>query len=44
MSEALQKDPAVNTPPEYNDRLSAFKQCSPKALELRDKVWTKLKS
>jgi spermidine/putrescine transport system substrate-binding protein len=44
MSEALQKDPAVNTPPEYNDRLNGFKQCSPKALELRDKVWTKLKS
>jgi spermidine/putrescine transport system substrate-binding protein len=44
MDKGLEADPAVNTPPEYNDRLSGFKQCSPKALEMRDKVWTKLKS
>lgn len=40
----LKDDPAVNTPPEYNDRLVAFEDCSAKAQELRDQVWTRLKS
>ena len=44
LDEALREDPAVNMPKEYADRLRPFEQCSPKALELRERVWTKLKS
>ena len=44
LKEDLKADPAVNTPAEYNDRLSAFKACSPASKDLREKVWTKLKS
>lgn len=44
LDEGLGADPAVNMPAEYSERLSPFKQCPPKALELRERVWTKLKS
>ena len=44
LKDDLKADPAVNTPAEYNDRLSAFKACSPASKDLREKVWTKLKS
>lgn len=41
---SLAEDPAVNMPEEYADRLAPFKQCSPASKELRERVWTKLKS
>ena len=44
LNEELKADPAVNMPEEYADRLSAFESCSPKSKELRERVWTKLKS
>ncbi|MDP2121396.1 MAG: extracellular solute-binding protein [Hoeflea sp.] len=44
LKEDLRADPAVNTPEEYNDRLRAFENCSPASKDLREKVWTKLKS
>lgn len=44
MVDELKADPAVNMPEEYADRLSAFKVCSPASKELRERVWTKLKS
>jgi spermidine/putrescine transport system substrate-binding protein len=44
LKDDLKADPAVNTPAEYNDRLSPFKACSPASKDLREKVWTKLKS
>jgi spermidine/putrescine transport system substrate-binding protein len=44
LDDSLKSDPAVNMPPEYGDRLSGYKQCPPEALELRERVWTKLKS
>ncbi|OCW57997.1 extracellular solute-binding protein [Hoeflea olei] len=44
LREDLKADPAVNTPEDYNDRLRAFKACSPASKDLREKVWTKLKS
>jgi spermidine/putrescine transport system substrate-binding protein len=44
LNDDLKADPAVNTPAEFNDRLSAFKACSPASKDLREKVWTKLKS
>lgn len=40
----LKDDPAINTPPEYADRLSGYKACSDKAEQLKDRVWTRLKS
>ena len=40
---SLKSDPAINTPAEYADRLVGYQACSDAALELRDKVWTKLK-
>lgn len=43
MEKALFDDPAINTPQDKLDRLKPFKLCSPKALALRSKVWTKLK-
>ncbi len=43
LDESLAKDPAVNMPPEYADRLRPGAGCSPQARELRDKVWTRLK-
>lgn len=44
LSASLSEDPAVNMPEEFADRLSGFKACSPKSKELRERVWTKLKS
>jgi len=44
LREDLQSDPAVNMPAEYEDRLRPYKACSPKSRELRERVWTKLKS
>jgi len=44
LEEALKNDPAVNMPEAYADRLRPSKECSTKARELRDKVWTRLKS
>jgi len=42
MHDALRGDPAVNTPPEYLDRLRPSKDCGPAAVALRDKVWARL--
>jgi spermidine/putrescine transport system substrate-binding protein len=44
LKDDLKSDPAVNMPEEYGDRLVGFKACSPKSKDLREKVWTKLKS
>ncbi|MDR6291282.1 spermidine/putrescine transport system substrate-binding protein [Inquilinus ginsengisoli] len=44
MDKALSADPAINMPPEYLERLRPAKNCSPAAVELRDRVWTRLKS
>lgn len=44
LKEDLKADPAVNTPAEYNERLRAYEACSPASKDLREKVWTKLKS
>jgi spermidine/putrescine transport system substrate-binding protein len=43
MDAALRDDPAVVMPAEYADRLSPAKDCSEKARELRNRVWTRLK-
>lgn len=43
MEKELFDDPAINTPADKLDRLKPFQLCSPKALQLRSKVWTKLK-
>lgn len=43
MDQALFEDPAINTPQDKLERLRSFQLCSPKALQLRTKVWTKLK-
>lgn len=43
LDESLKTDPAVNMPAKYEDRLVPVKFCSPKALDLRDRVWTSLK-
>jgi len=44
LSDSLKSDPAVNMPEEYASRLKPFESCSPKSKELRERVWTKLKS
>ncbi len=44
LKDDLKADPAVNMPEEYGERLRPFKACSPKSKDLREKVWTKLKS
>jgi len=44
MDEALKTDPAVVMPEEYADRLRPNEDCSAAARELRNKVWTRLKS
>ncbi|MGK9231305.1 extracellular solute-binding protein [Inquilinus limosus] len=44
MDAKLRDDPAVNTPQELLSRLVPAKNCSPAAVELRDRVWTRLKS
>ncbi|MCY1329195.1 Spermidine-binding periplasmic protein SpuE [compost metagenome] len=43
MEKELFDDPAINTPADKLDRLKPFELCSPKAMALRSKVWTKLK-
>ncbi|MDF2095015.1 extracellular solute-binding protein [Aquibaculum arenosum] len=44
MDEALVEDPAVNMPEEYADRLRPTEDCSVDARELRNRVWTRLRS
>src|SRR3546814_4812373 len=44
MDEALKNDPAVVMPEEYANRLRPNEDCSAAARELRNKVWTRLKS
>ncbi|HMA14628.1 MAG TPA: extracellular solute-binding protein [Kiloniellaceae bacterium] len=44
MDESLKNDPAVAMPEEYADRLRPNLNCSAAARELRNKVWTRLKS
>ncbi len=44
LDQSLREDPAVNMPADYADRLRPSKECSAKARELRDKVWTRLKT
>jgi spermidine/putrescine transport system substrate-binding protein len=41
--QALKDDPAVNTPAAMRSRFRPNQICSQKAIDLRDKVWTKLK-
>ncbi len=36
-------DPGITLPQDKLDRLKTFRLCSPKALSLHSKVWTKLK-
>lgn len=43
LDDSLKADPAINMPEEYESRLVPVKFCSPKALDLRNKVWTSLK-
>lgn len=44
LKDALKNDPAVNMPEEYGDRLRPYEACSQKSHDLRERVWTKLKS
>ncbi|MGF1630735.1 MAG: extracellular solute-binding protein [Kiloniellaceae bacterium] len=44
MDESLKADPAVVMPEEYADRLRPNEDCSAAARELRNRVWTRLKS
>lgn len=44
MKPELKADPAVNMPETYTERLRPAEDCPPKARELRDRVWTRLKS
>ncbi len=44
LDDSLKADPAVNMPEEYGERLSGYQQCSPASRDLRERVWTKLKS
>jgi spermidine/putrescine transport system substrate-binding protein len=44
MDKALSSDPAINMPAEDIQRLRPAKNCSPAAVDLRDRVWTRLKS
>ncbi|MGF1526939.1 MAG: extracellular solute-binding protein [Candidatus Competibacterales bacterium] len=44
LDERLRNDPAVNMPEDYAERLRPTKECSPAARQLRDRVWTRLKS
>ncbi len=44
LDESLANDPAVNMPEAYADRLRPSVNCSVKARELRNRVWTRLKS
>ncbi|AGK51691.1 bacterial extracellular solute-binding family protein [Burkholderia thailandensis MSMB121] len=40
---ALLSNPAAKTPEQYKVRLKPYKMCSPAAIQLRNKVWLKLK-
>jgi spermidine/putrescine transport system substrate-binding protein len=44
LDQSLAEDPAVNMPEEYADRLRPELNCSPEARELRNRVWTRLKT
>lgn len=44
LEEKLAKDPAVNMPDEYSDRLRPAEDCAKPAQDLRDRIWTRLKS
>lgn len=44
LTDDLKNDPAVNTPEEYGERLRPYEACSEKSRDLRERVWTKLKS
>lgn len=44
LEKALAEDPAVNMPDEYSDRLVPAEDCAKPAQDLRDRIWTKLKS
>lgn len=44
LKEDLKNDPAVNTPEEYGERLRPYEACSEASRDLRERVWTKLKS
>jgi spermidine/putrescine transport system substrate-binding protein len=44
MDKSLIDDPAVNMPQDYTDRLRPAKDCSAASRELRNRVWTRLKS
>lgn len=44
MDPSLTSDPAVNMPEEYADLLIPSQNCSVKARDLRNRVWTKLKN
>jgi len=43
MTAALRDDPGVNPSDEMRKRFRANQICSPKAMELRNKIWTRLK-
>lgn len=43
LSDALRNEPAVNTPADRLDRLRPLGTCGPVNLDLRDKVWTRLR-
>ena len=43
LSEALRNEPAINTPPEALTRLRPVAACPAGSLDLRDKVWTRLR-
>lgn len=44
MEQALVDDPAVNMPEDYADRLRPTEDCTDRARELRNRVWTRLRS
>jgi len=44
LDESLRDDPAVNMPEAYADRLRPAEACSTAARELRNRVWTRLKT
>jgi spermidine/putrescine transport system substrate-binding protein len=44
LNDELKADPAINTPEELADRLRGYQECSDTTLELKDRVWTRLKS
>ncbi len=43
LAEALRNEPAINTPPEMLTRLRPVATCPAGSLDLRDKVWTRLR-